>query len=132
MVTNHQKRLPSDGIRTKPASGYRPKLGVMSDWLFEVAAERADPPTPEREYPITDLQMTQIRAAFECLNVDSMNDRQRLIESATIRPVGRLRDLSAVEARRVLKLLGARIDAPHAVRGSPWETREEDTWIDKL
>lgn len=104
----------------------------MSDSLFEVAVEEADLPKPEREYPITDTQITQIRAEFERLEVASMDDRQRLIESATVRPVNKLRDLSAVEARRVLTVLRARTDVARTVSGSTWDTRQEDTWIDKL
>lgn len=104
----------------------------MSDSLFDVAAEEKDQSAPEREYPITDTQVAQIRAEFVRLGVDSMNSRQELIESAAIRSVEKLRDLSAVEARRVLNLLRARTAAHSTASGSAWDTREKDTWIDKL
>lgn len=104
----------------------------MSDSLFEIEAESMDSAKPERDYPIAETQMAQIRTEFERLEIHSMADRQQLIESVTIRPIEKLQNLSAVEARRVLTRLRGWLNTPSSSGGSSWDMREEDTWIDKL
>jgi hypothetical protein len=99
--------------------------------LFEI-----EEPSPSSNVlaplPIKPEQIQEIRAAFDKAGVESQSDRKALIESVVIREVASLRELRAVEARRILQ----RIDGLHspqaASTGSAWDNREEDTWIDKL
>lgn len=60
-----------------------------------------------------------------------MADRQQEVERAAGRSVRSLRDLTHDEAIRVLNSLGAsgqRSDRPVSL----WESRDEDTWIDRM
>lgn len=62
----------------------------------------------------------------------SQDDREALIESVVVREVASLRELKAVDARRILQRIdGLRGTKPASI-GSAWDNREDDTWIDKL
>lgn len=88
---------------------------------------------PPADLPIRDDQVVQIRTAFDGAGVKGQGERKLLIESVVFRDVKALRDLTAVEARRVIERLKSRTSAPASTRtGSSWDTRDEDTWIDKL
>ncbi|MDJ0459815.1 hypothetical protein PUN71_021640 [Arthrobacter sp. NQ7] len=70
--------------------------------------------------------------AFERAGVVSQDDREALIESVVVREVASLRELKAVDARRILQRIdGLRGTKPASI-GSAWDNREDDTWIDKL
>lgn len=60
-----------------------------------------------------------------------MEDRQQAVEDAAGRAVSNLRDLTHDEAIRVLNRLG-QSDSTAAGKTSLWESRDEDTWIDRL
>lgn len=99
--------------------------------LFEI-----DEPAPSLNVlaplPIKKEQIQAIRDAFERAGVVSQDDRRALIESVVVREVASLRELKAVDARRILQRIeGLRSPKP-ASTGSAWDNREEDTWIDKL
>jgi hypothetical protein len=96
--------------------------------LFHIPSEPA--PKPLQDLPIRPEQVQQIREAFNNAGVTDQEDRKSLINSVIIRDVGSLRELHAVEVRRILLAIEQRTK-PKAV-GSAWDTREEDTWIDKL
>lgn len=102
----------------------------MTDSLFEID-EPAKPTSPS-DMPIRPEQMQQIRDALDEAGVIAQEDRKTLIESVVIRSVSTLRDLHAVEARRVLERIKERTARSPKATGSAWDTREEDTWIDKL
>jgi len=106
------------------------RIRRMSDALFEID----DPamPTLPRDMPIRPEQLHQIRDAFDEAGVLGQEDRKALIESVVIRPMSALRDLSAIDARRVLQRIKELTDRSPKASGSAWETREEDTWIDKM
>lgn len=100
--------------------------------LFGDDDEPAVPPTQmSAPAPIADWQVELLRRALDARGLTSMDDRQRAVEGATGRAVRSLRDLTHDEGIRVLNRLG------EASRGadrstSLWESRDEDTWIDRL
>lgn len=102
----------------------------MSDSLFEID----EPATiaTSRDMPIRPDQVQQIRHAFDSAAITSQEDRKALIESVVFRTVSTVRDLHAVETRRVIKRINERAASAPKTAGSAWDTREEDTWIDKL
>lgn len=99
--------------------------------LFDVP-ETDTPHTPSTlpDLPIRDGQVREIREAFEDAGIAGQGARKSLIESVVMRDVASLRELRAVEARRVIQRIND-TGKPKA-QGSSWDTREEDTWIDKL
>jgi hypothetical protein len=96
--------------------------------LFDIPTES----TPEaiQDLPIRPEQIKQIREAFDKAGVAEQEQRKALINSVIIREVASLRELHAVEVRRILLAIEQR--ASPKLTGSAWDTREEDTWIDKL
>lgn len=91
-------------------------------------------PTPNvlAPLPIKSEQIQQIRDAFEEAGVASQDDRRALIESVVVREVASLRELKAVETRRILQRINGLRSSSSATTGSAWDNREADTWIDKL
>ncbi|MFP3460084.1 hypothetical protein R5O87_04455 [Arthrobacter globiformis] len=82
--------------------------------------------------PIKPGQIEEIRAAFEEAGVSSQDERRALIESVVVREVASLRELKAVEVRRILQRITGVRGRNLTATGSAWDNREEDTWIDKL
>ena len=70
--------------------------------------------------------------AFDAAGVTSMEERQQIIESCTIRPVANIRELLAKDVRPILSRIEQRKNSKGPATGSDWDNREEDTWIDKL
>jgi hypothetical protein len=99
-------------------------------FLFEMNGS-APSPNVLAPLPIKPEQIREIRDAFEKAGVASQDDRRALIESVVVREVASLRELKAVEARRILQRINGLRSSP-ATTGSAWDNREEDTWIDKL
>lgn len=83
-----------------------------------------------QELPIRPEQVQQIREAFDNAGVTEQEDRKALINAVIIREIASLRELYAVEVRRVLQAIQQRTKPKST--GSAWDDREEDTWIDKL
>lgn len=106
----------------------------MSDSLFDLQSPPVGGDSAQQEMAIRNEQVVRIREQFDRLGIDDQKQRQELIESAAFRPVASLRDLTAVEARRIITRLMERSSKPSTLRsgGSSWDNREEDTWIDKL
>jgi hypothetical protein len=99
--------------------------------LFEIDAP-AQPANILAPLPIKTEQIQMIREAFEKAGVVRQDERKALIESVLVREVASLRELKAVEARRILQRIeGLRSRKPEST-GSAWDNREADTWIDKL
>jgi hypothetical protein len=80
--------------------------------------------------PIRDWQIDLLRKALDARGLTTMAERQTLIEQLAGHPVSALSDLTHDDAMALLSRLGS--DAPTAGSGSPWESREGDTWIDRL
>lgn len=81
--------------------------------------------------PIADWQRDLIRNALDARGLTAMEDRQQAVEGAAGRAVPNLRDLTHDEAIVVLNSLGQ--SGPAGNRSaSLWESRDEDTWIDRL
>lgn len=99
--------------------------------LFEIDGS-APSPNVLAPLPIKPGQIQEIRDAFEKAGVASQDDRRALIESVVLREVASLRELKAVEARRILQRINGLCNSNPATTGSAWDNREEDTWIDKL
>lgn len=99
--------------------------------LFEIN-EPVPSPDVLAPLPIKAEQIQAIRDAFEKAGVAGQDDRKALIESVVVREVSSLRELQAVDARRILQRIEGLRSAKPASTGSAWDDREEDTWIDKL
>ncbi|GLU61588.1 hypothetical protein [Paenarthrobacter ureafaciens] len=99
--------------------------------LFDIPSSRAtEAPEALRELPIRPEQIAQIREAFDKAGVSEQDERKSLINSVLIRDVASLRELYAVEVRRILQAIEQRTKPKST--GTAWDDREEDTWIDKL
>ncbi len=81
--------------------------------------------------PIASWQVDLLRKALDGRGLEAMVERQQLIEQLVGRPVASLRGLTADEALRILSTLG-KDDTPRTQATSLWDSREEDTWIDRL
>ena len=99
--------------------------------LFEID-EPAPSPNVIAPLPIKTEQIQEIRDAFEKAGVLGQADRKALIESVVVREVSSLRELQAVEVRRILQRIHDLGGSKPTRSGSAWDNREEDTWIDKL
>lgn len=105
---------------------------LVSDYpgLFNIPSGAA--PGELQEMPIRPEQVQQIREAFDTAGLAGQEERKALINSLVIRDVTSLRELHAVEVRRIISAIEQRsADRPKS-RGSAWADRDEDTWIDKL
>lgn len=99
--------------------------------LFDLPARTPEP--HERQEPlITDQQVATIRRAFDDAGIVSMEERQELIQTCTVRPIANIRELYVQDVRQVLKRIEDRKNYTGPSTGSLWDNREEDTWIDKL
>lgn len=109
-------------------------LVIVNDALFNLDAEEVPGQSAgPSEQPIRDDQVLAIREAFTVAGIESQERRQEVAQSCVVRPLASLRELTAVEAHRVLKRIKGNAAAkPRAVGASDWDLREEDTWIDKL
>lgn len=101
----------------------------MSDSLFDLASPAPSIPV---EKLIRDDQVQQIREAFVDADMKGQEERKAFVESVVLREVGSLRDLTAIEAHRVLTRIKGRSSTEQKSTGSAWDNREEDTWIDKM
>lgn len=95
----------------------------------ESSSSAAETP-PQRPAPIGDWQIDLIRRALDGRRITEMSERQSLIEAAVGRSLASLRELTSEEAIAVLSTLGKQ--APRREATSLWDSREEDTWLDKL
>ena len=84
------------------------------------------------ETSLPDWLVNDIRAALTVRGLTTMIDRQWVIESAVQRPVESLRSLTRAEALRVLALLKSPPKPSAGQTTSAWDTRDGDTWIDRL
>lgn len=107
----------------------------MNDALFNLEPANADsqamaaPADPQ----INEYQITSIREAFTQAGIEDQSRRQEIVQSCTVRPIASLRELTAVEAHRVLARIKQIATAkPRPEGASSWDLREEETWIDKL
>lgn len=99
--------------------------------LFDL--EPPPPPVPPAVAPIRADQVQDIRQAFESAGLMEQDQRKSFVESVVVREVASLRDLNALEAHRLLKRVRAKqSQAGPAAKGSAWDNRDHDTWIDKL
>lgn len=96
--------------------------------LFDIPISRA--PEALQELPIRPDQIQQIRDAFDKAGVTEQRERKSLINSVLVRDVASLRELHAVEVRRILQAIEQR--SKPKLTGSAWDNRDEETWIDKL
>lgn len=104
----------------------------MSDSLFQLPEDSDESKGQEHQYPITKVQIAQIRAEFNRLHIASMDDRKKIVGNMSTRPINKLAEMTAVEARRLLLHLRNRSIVPLPSGGSAWDDRSEETWIDKL
>ena len=103
---------------------------TSDDFLFgEPDHDAVTPQSPQIDDDIAEWQVQQIRTAFAARMTDDMCQRQQFIQSVTGRKVDRIRDLSRVEARRVLERLPSQ---PSGSSRSSWDDRDGETWIDRL
>lgn len=98
--------------------------------LFDVEAPGTS--TAQAPLPVRSEQVAEIREAFERAGITGQDQRKEIVDSVTFRSVASLRDLQAVEAHRILKVIKGMQTSKPDRKGSAWDNREEDTWIDKL
>ncbi|MDJ0318380.1 hypothetical protein [Arthrobacter antibioticus] len=106
----------------------------MSDALFDFGStdEPQTGPVHQRDIPVKDHQVQQIREGLDAAEVMDQDERQRTIQSYVARQVSSLRDLHAHEAHAIIQRLKQLRTAGPTKTGSVWDQRDEDTWIDKL
>lgn len=99
--------------------------------LFDLP--EAAPTSPLIEDPlISPEQIAIIRSAFDTAGIASMAERQDVIQSCVIRKISNIRELYSRDVRMVLTRIDGWGSKSKPTSGSPWDNREEDTWIDKL
>lgn len=103
----------------------------MDDSLFGLPTSTNEEVDRKPE-AIRSEQKGAIRAAFNQLGIESQEERQSIVESCVFRNVASLSDLTAVEARRVLNRARELATARPLGGGTAWDSREGDTWIDKM
>ncbi|WP_430297718.1 hypothetical protein [Sinomonas sp. B1-1] len=84
------------------------------------------------EPKITDEQVQKLREAFASAGISSMDERKAIIESCTVRPVATIREVYAHETPRILRRIEEHRNYTGPSTGCAWDTREEDTWIDRM
>ncbi len=104
--------------------------GELSLFGDDASTEEPTRPVPT-EAPIADWLVSDIRTALTAGGLTTMVERQQAIEAIVERTVESLRSLTRAEALRDLSSLTATA-APQTSRGSAWDDRDEDTWIDRL
>ncbi|NVM96162.1 hypothetical protein [Arthrobacter wenxiniae] len=106
----------------------------MSDALFDFDSpdELQPAPAPQRDIPIKDHQVQQIREGLDAAGIIGLEERQNTIQRYISRQVPSLSDLHAHEAHAIIQRLKQLQSATPTKTGSAWDQREEDTWIDKL
>ena len=100
--------------------------------LFDIPAPEERHEWPIREPEIRPDQIQEIRAALDGAGIMNQASRKALIESGVLREVDSLRRLRSIDAQRILQRLRQQSNPAPRLTGSAWDTREEDTWIDKL
>lgn len=99
--------------------------------LFGDESSGAAVPTHPQPSPIADWQRALIRKALDSHGLTGMDERQKAVQVAAGRPLASLRDLTHDEAIALLTRLGPSVRAGDRSE-SLWDSRDEDTWIDKL
>lgn len=100
---------------------------------LESANDETSVPATKQEVRAYDEQVAQIRVEFDRLGIVSQDARKEAVEAACLRPVLSLREMTAIEARRLLtRLKDRKPESAANGSGSAWDNRDEDTWIDKL
>lgn len=105
----------------------------QEDALFGFGQDEPASSPEAAQPPVQSWQIDQLRNALDAAGVTEMRDRQELVEELVDRPVASLRELRFADVRPVLEALHARRSATHAIpKGSAWDQRDEDTWIDRI
>lgn len=106
----------------------------MSDALFDFDSPDGlqSAPALQRDMPIKEHQVQQIREGLDTAGIIGQEVRQSTIQGYIARQIPSLRDLHAHEAHAIIQRLKQLKNATPAKIGSAWDQREEDTWIDKL
>ena len=106
-------------------------MGTMS---FEPALFGDDEPAEQAQLlapaPVKEWQVELLRKSLDSRGLQSMDDRQRLVEEHVGRPIASNRAMTRDEAMALLTKLGS--NAPTRDFTSTWDNRDEETWIDRL
>jgi DNA polymerase-3 subunit epsilon len=106
---------------------------TLDEGLFDLDHEpQTAPVQAPGPAPIQDRQIEQIRNLFRAAGIAGQEDRRVFVESIVETRVASLRSLSHFHAVRVIEALSKRGRQPTGRKGSAWDEREEDTWIDRL
>ena len=99
--------------------------------LFGDEPSEANAPEVAEPRPAAGWQRDLIRKALDARGLATMDERQQAVQEAAGRTVASLLDLTHDEAISLLNRLGQ--SAPARDRSaSTWDSRDEDTWIDRL
>lgn len=105
---------------------------MVTDALFSFG-EAATPASNIVPAPMTPEQRIQIRELFAHLGVSEASRQFAIVKELTGVEVSQVGDMRASTAQRVIEGIRNRLARTGHVRsGSDWDTREEDTWIDRL
>lgn len=96
--------------------------------LFDFASAQE----PAVEQTINDEQVATLRNAFHSAGMEDPDERADLVRSCVIRPISSLRDLYPRDLRPILRRIEERSQVQQRSKGTAWDDREGDTWIDKL
>lgn len=111
-------------------------IGLTYDELVTEALFPLDtPPDPAPALtppPARDEQIAAIRLALDNAKLLEQTERQEFVQSVALRRVSHLRELTSIEARRVLDRLREKQARSSSSTGSAWDEREHETWIDRL
>lgn len=106
-------------------------METVSDGLFDIGND-APATVSQSPLPVRDEQVAAIRSELDEAGILRQEDRQSFVESVILESVDLLRDLTAVQARRVLDQLRVARSRPKSKGRSLGDSREEDTRIDRL
>lgn len=109
------------------------KLGLITMSEEQLSLFAPDPVEQAvQDIPISEEQVQRILKAFENAGILQDHERKEIITSCVVRPVASFGDLLATDFRRILRRIDEHANRKPQRLGSAWETREEDTWIDRL
>lgn len=103
----------------------------MSEGLFDLGNESQDR-VENSPAPARDEQIDAIRRGLDDAGLVSQDDRREFVNLVILSEVNSLRELTALQARRVIDRLQADRASTKAGSGTSWDNREHDTWIDRM
>lgn len=106
----------------------------MSETLFNFDLEPPEPPSQSdrntSQSRVAEWQLELIRKILDARGLTETAARRAVVEGAVGRSVESLRHLTFAEAHTVVEAISKRPNS--TPQASAWDSRDEDTWLDKL